>query len=112
MSQILQTLLESAIYPPMNRRTRIPVSEEAKEVFAEIGGEALAGSGFEEETPAPEFDTALSLLREVHENNLRGYLYSGPLRSRVAKFLGAPDLISGGDGLAITVSDWSGSPRL
>ena len=45
----------------MNRRPRIPMNEQAKQALAEIGGEPLAGSGFEDEGPDAEFsDTAPS----------------------------------------------------
>jgi hypothetical protein len=39
----------------MNRRPNIPMSEQAKQALAEIGGEPLSGSGFEDEAPEPEF---------------------------------------------------------
>jgi hypothetical protein len=38
----------------MNRQ-RIPMSEQAKQALTEIGGELLAGSGFEDETLEPVF---------------------------------------------------------
>lgn len=39
-------------------------------------------------------EMAESLLREVHDNSLNGFLYSGPVRRRVAEFLGMPDVKS------------------
>jgi hypothetical protein len=35
----------------MNRRPRIPISEPVKQTLADIAGEPLAGSGFEDEMP-------------------------------------------------------------
>jgi hypothetical protein len=41
---------------PMNtRRQRIPLSDLAKQALAEIGGEPLQGSGFEDEAPEEGF---------------------------------------------------------
>jgi hypothetical protein len=39
----------------MNRRIRISMSENVGKALDEVGGEPLAGSGFENETPDPEF---------------------------------------------------------
>jgi hypothetical protein len=41
------------------RNQKMSVTEQAKQALADIGGEPLAGSGFEDETPEAEFsDTA------------------------------------------------------
>ena len=37
----------------MTRRQRIPKSDQLRELAEEIGGEPLAGSGFEDEMPEP-----------------------------------------------------------
>ena len=37
-------------------------------------------------------ESAGHLLREVHQNNLDGFLYSGPVRKKVAEFLGMPEI--------------------
>jgi hypothetical protein len=43
------------------RQKTIPVNEHARKALEEVGGEPLAGSGFEGETPGPEFsDTAIA----------------------------------------------------
>jgi hypothetical protein len=39
----------------MHRQRRIPVKEQIEAGLAEVGGEALAGSGFEDEVPNPVF---------------------------------------------------------
>jgi len=44
---------------------------------------------------------AEKFLQEVHVNSLNGYLYSGPVRERVAKFLGMPDVAAHGDSLVV-----------
>ena len=41
------------------RQQRIPVIEQLKNDVAKIGGELLAGSGFENETPDPEFSESV-----------------------------------------------------
>lgn len=56
-------------------------------------------------TVGPSPESATILLREVHQNNLDGFLYSGPIRERVARFLGMPDLCSNGDGNACLKED-------
>ena len=37
---------------------RIPVSEQLRQAVDEIGGEPLAGSGFEDDVPDPEFSAS------------------------------------------------------
>jgi hypothetical protein len=39
----------------MNRHPRILMSDQAKQALYDLGAEPLAGSGFEDETPDPEF---------------------------------------------------------
>jgi hypothetical protein len=48
----------------MNRGPRIPISEHAKQALANIAGEPLAGSGFEDETPDSGF---YQLSPDAHE---------------------------------------------
>lgn len=50
--------------PNMNRPQRIPMSEQAKQVLADIGGEPLAGSGFEDEEPEVGFTESEKSLAE------------------------------------------------
>jgi len=45
---------------------------------------------------------AIELLHLVHEDNLRGYMYSGPTRRKVAHFIGSPDECHRGDKMMLS----------
>jgi hypothetical protein len=45
----------------MQKRLRIPKIDRMRDAIEEIGGEALDGSGFENETPDAEFSGACAL---------------------------------------------------
>ncbi len=66
----LATTMKAWYRHPMNpRQQRIPMSDQLRTAMEEIGGQPLVGSGFEKETPDPEFsESELSLA-----DSLRGW---------------------------------------
>jgi hypothetical protein len=102
---ILSSACDAAIVYDMNiRQKRIAMKQQLGSALDEVGGKQLAASGFEDVAAAEglteieQADSALSLLGEVHQNNLDGFMDSGPLRERVARFLGVADLCFRADG--------------
>jgi hypothetical protein len=54
-AELLPMEQPGAKLPAMNIRPRIRAAEETRKALEDLGGEPLDGSGFEHETPSPEF---------------------------------------------------------